>query len=152
MFEKLRAALRSKDTETEAASAHKDHQIAAAVLLIEAATLDGIFGEVEKETIAVLLAQRFDFDQTATSELIETAIEHHGNSVEIFSFTRQIKDHFDEVERVEMIEMLWEVVYADDHLHDFEANLLRRVTGLLHVPDRASGEAKKRVRARLGLT
>jgi uncharacterized tellurite resistance protein B-like protein len=50
-----------------------------------------------------------------------------------------------------VIEMLWEVAYADGRLHDYEASLLRRVTGLLYVSDRDSGEARKRVLARLGL-
>jgi uncharacterized tellurite resistance protein B-like protein len=47
--------------------------------------------------------------------------------------------------------MLWEVAYADGTLHDYEASLLRRITGLLYVSDRESGEARKRVLARLGL-
>jgi uncharacterized tellurite resistance protein B-like protein len=47
--------------------------------------------------------------------------------------------------------MMWEVAYADGALHDYEASLLRRVTGLLYVSDRESGEARKRVLARLGL-
>jgi uncharacterized tellurite resistance protein B-like protein len=47
--------------------------------------------------------------------------------------------------------MLWEVAYADGILHDYEASLLRRVTGLLYVSDKASGAARLRVLARLGL-
>ena len=50
-----------------------------------------------------------------------------------------------------MIEMLWEVVFADGKEHAFEANLVRRVTGLIYVTDHESGSARKRVRARLGL-
>lgn len=151
MFDKLRAALRPATKEDEKPSIHEDHHIAVTALLIEAATLDGIFDEVEKSSIAKLIADKFDFDASATALLIETAEDHHKDSVEIFGFTRRIKDEFDENGRIELIEMLWEVVYADDHLHDYEANLLRRVAGLLHVTDRASGEAKKRVRARLGI-
>ena len=64
--------------------------------------------------------------------------------------TNKVKAALDENQRIEMIEMLWEVVYADQALHDFEANLMRRLAGLLHVPDRASGEARKRVLQRLG--
>jgi uncharacterized tellurite resistance protein B-like protein len=47
--------------------------------------------------------------------------------------------------------MLWQVVYADGRLDDYEANLMRRISGLIHVPDRDSGEARKRALARLGL-
>jgi uncharacterized tellurite resistance protein B-like protein len=49
-----------------------------------------------------------------------------------------------------MIEMLWEVVYADGNVDHLEANLLRRVAGLLYVTDRESGEARKRVLDRKG--
>ena len=51
---------------------------------------------------------------------------------------------------VMLMEMLWEVVYADGELHDYEANLLRRTAGLLHVSDQESGAARKRVLARMG--
>ena len=43
-----------------------------------------------------------------------------------------------------MIEMLWEVIYSDDVLDDFEINMMRRVGGLLYVSDRENGDAKKR--------
>jgi uncharacterized tellurite resistance protein B-like protein len=46
---------------------------------------------------------------------------------------------------------MWEVVYADGVLDDYEANLLRRVAGLIYVPDRQSGEARQRVINRLGI-
>jgi uncharacterized tellurite resistance protein B-like protein len=47
-----------------------------------------------------------------------------------------------------MIEMLWEVVYADGELHSYEANLMRRLGGLLYVSERDRGAARKRVLAR----
>jgi len=150
MFEKLRKALKPKSDPATPQSAHADHHIAAAVLLIEAATLDGVFDKVEKNTIVIVLARGFDLDPTATAELVDVAIERHEDSVELFAFTSKVKAALDENQRIEMIEMLWEVVYADQALHDFEANLMRRLAGLLHVPDRACGEARKRVLQRLG--
>ncbi len=63
-----------------------------------------------------------------------------------------INESFAPAERVTVIEMLWEVAYADGILHDYEANLVRRVGGLLFVPDHDTGEARKRVLARLGLS
>ncbi|PKQ01791.1 MAG: TerB family tellurite resistance protein, partial [Alphaproteobacteria bacterium HGW-Alphaproteobacteria-12] len=59
---------------------------------------------------------------------------------------------YSEEERVGVIEKMWEVVYADGVLDDYEANLLRRVAGLIYVPDRESGQARQRVIARLGIT
>jgi uncharacterized tellurite resistance protein B-like protein len=69
----------------------------------------------------------------------------------IFGFTRTLRQHFTHEERIEMMEMLWEVAYADGMLHDYEASLLRQITGLLYVTDQESGAARKRVRARLGI-
>lgn len=150
MFEKLKS-LFSSDQDNKPEDAHEVHLVAAAVLLIEAARLDGEFDDRERERIAILLVERFDISEASAEALFETAHARHEDSVEIFSFTNVIKNKFDEARRIEMIEMLWEVVYADSVLDAYEANLLRRVTGLLHVTDRQSGEARKRVRKRLGL-
>jgi uncharacterized tellurite resistance protein B-like protein len=60
-----------------------------------------------------------------------------------------IKAKFSLEERIDLMEMLWEVVYADGELHHYEANLMRRLAGLLHVSDRDVGAARKRAQARL---
>ncbi len=133
----------SADNDADAA------QVAAVALLIEAAVMDGDFDQAERHTIARLLAERFGFDAGAIEDLIaagEDAVEH---SHQLYAFTRVVKQGFDFDERIKMIEMLWEVAYADGQLHDYEASLVRRVAGLIHVTDRDSGSARKRVLARL---
>ncbi len=136
---------RSKDTpETEM-------HLAAAALLVEAATLDGSFSGAERETIGHVLGAHFNLEVDAVEALIEKADAAVAKSVQILGFTKVIKDNLEPEERVAIMEMLWEVAYADGELHDFEANLARRVAGLLYVSDRESGEARKRVLARLDL-
>ena len=73
-----------------------------------------------------------------------SAEEANAELVEIYSITKVVRDHFDEDENLRMIEMLWEVIYSDDVLDDFEINMMRRVGGLLYVSDRENGDAKKR--------
>lgn len=150
MFEKLKSLFSSSE-DTKPEDAHEVHLVAAAVLLIEAARLDDHFDDLERERIAILLVERFELSEETAANLFDVAHIRHERSVEIFSFTNVIKNKFDEDQRIEMIEMLWEVVYADSVLDAYEANLLRRVTGLLHVTDRQSGDARKRVRDKLGL-
>jgi uncharacterized tellurite resistance protein B-like protein len=128
-----------------------DKQLACAVLLVEAAKLDSTFGPEERRRIRDLVRARFGLTDEEARALTTEAEETSDASVEWQHFTTTIKDGFDHAERVEMIEMLWEVAYADGQLHDYEASLLRRVAGLLYVPDRESGEARKRVVGRLGL-
>lgn len=129
--------------------AHSDSELhlAAAALMVEAAKLDGAFEPVERERIATLLRERFDLDAGAIDTLIVAADEETELAGGLYGFTSEVRRNFDHAERVAMIEMLWAVAYADGELHDFEANLLRRVAGLLYVTDKESGEARKRALA-----
>jgi uncharacterized tellurite resistance protein B-like protein len=139
--------------EAEGPSGHgfDELQLAAAALMVEAATMDSTFDAEERARISRLIQDRFALRAEEASDLVGEAEQMAAASVEWHGFTRAIKNGFDHSERVQLIEMLWEVVYADGELHDYEASLLRRVTGLLYVSDRESGEARKRVLARLGL-
>ena len=94
---------------------------------------------------------RFGISDAETESLIEAASERQTRAVELHAFTHQIKTKFSEEERIHLIEMLWEVVYADGHLDDYEANLLRRIAGLIHVSDRERGNARRRVLDKLGI-
>lgn len=127
-------------------------RLAAAVLMVEAAMMDEEFQEIERAKIAELLARRFVLTETEARGLLERAETRARQSVEIYGFTREIKDRFSESERGELMEMLWEIAYVDGELHDHEAQLMRRLAGLLYVSDRDSGEARKRAQDRLGLT
>ncbi|MCH7864358.1 MAG: TerB family tellurite resistance protein [Proteobacteria bacterium] len=126
-------------------------QVAAVALLVEAAVMDGDFDDGERRTIARLVGRQFGLEAAAVEDLIRAGEEAVDASSQLYAFTRVVKEGFDFEQRVRMIEMLWEVAYADGELHDFEASLVRRVSGLIHVTDRESGMARGRVLKRLGL-
>ena len=126
-------------------------QLAAAALLVEAACMDGDFDDAERQSITGLLQSKFELNVEETATLIaeaEQAVEETG---QLFGFTRVIKDVFTPEERIQMIEMLWEVAFADGNVDHFESNLIRRVAGLIFVADKDRGIAKQRVMARLGI-
>ncbi len=120
-------------------------RLAAAGLLAHAASLDGEVGDDEIQTIRNLLKSHFDLNQDEVEELLEEGRKEAEESTQLFAFTRVLNDKLDPDERVKIVEMLWEVVYADGEVHHYESNLIRRVAGLLHVSDRDSGSARKRV-------
>ena len=128
---------------------HDELQLAAAALLVEAATLDGHYGETEQSAIDQLLREKFALKDEEARSLHDLAVTEQSEANQLLGFTRTIKDRYSLEERIELIEMIWEVVYADGELHDYEANLLRRLGGLLYVSDRERGDARKRVLARL---
>jgi uncharacterized tellurite resistance protein B-like protein len=151
MLKRIKSILSGSTTEPEAGKIEDERQIAAAALLVEAATLDDVFDDDERATIAAVLGQHFDIDAEACTALIEAAEEAQEESNHLLRFTRTIKDSYSPEDRIEIIEMLWEVAYADGVLHDYEANLLRRVGGLIYVSDQDRGDARKRVLTRMGL-
>ncbi len=125
-------------------------QLAAAALMAEAALLDGNLGERERMHMRDLLAERFALSPTEAADLVETAERTMEDTHQIHPFVRAVKDGFDDVERIRLVEMLWEVIYADGKLHDFEANLMRRIGNLINVTDVDIGSARRRVLARAG--
>ena len=125
-------------------------QIAVAALLVEAARMDDRFEASERATIQRLLGERFALAPEAARDLLAAAERAAQRSSQLFPFTRLVVDRLDPPERVRLIEMLWEVAYADGALAPDEDALLRRVAGLVHVPDQERGAARQRVLRRLG--
>jgi len=124
-------------------------QLAAAALLVEAAVMDGTFADDERTVVLRLLKERFELAADDAKTLLSEAEAAIAESNELYTLTRTVKENFEHAERIELIEMLWEVAYADGELHDYESNLVRRLAGLLYVSDRESGEARKRVLAKV---
>lgn len=151
MLAKLKALLTVGAPEGDADETPHDEllRVAAAVLMVEAAHLDGTFDEVEERKIHTILARHFSISAEEAGELVTIAIAEQEEADHLHRFTSAIKNGFTENERVELIELLWEVVYADGELHAYESNLLRRIGGLIYVSDRERGEARKRVLARI---
>jgi uncharacterized tellurite resistance protein B-like protein len=152
MINRVLAFLGLEDGQADAAFSRADEKyIAAAALMVEAATLDGNFAQSERDAITALVKERFRLSVDETATLIKEAEAAHGRTNNLLTFTRIIKDRFDEPERIEIMEMLWEVAYADGKLHDYEANLMRRIGGLIYVSDRDNGAARKRAMQRTGV-
>ena len=124
--------------------------VAAAALMVEAARLDGAFGEAERGRIRGLLTERFALSPDLADGLLAEAEQRSEASTDWHGFTTAIKDGFDHAGRVDLVGMLWEVAYADGVLHDYETSLLRRVAGLLYVSGAESAEARARALRRLG--
>lgn len=127
-----------------------DLQFAAAALMAEAALLDGSLGDDERRRMAELLSERFALPPEDARALVAEATDRMQDTQQIHPFVRAVTDGFDDAERVRLVEMLWEIIYVDGRVHDFEANLMRRIGGLINVTDLDIGSARRRVVARLG--
>ena len=151
MIERLKS-LFFGDADTASGGAEDEARLACAALLVEASMMDGEMAASERDHILRILTQRFPLSVPEAESLLTRAIAAQGKTSQLFPFTRAITQCFSASQRVELIEMLWEVAYADGRLHDYEANLVRRIAGLIYVPDQESGGARRRAMASLGLS
>ena len=123
--------------------------IAAAALLVRSAQIDGVMDAREEQLLARLVGPNFGLDHDAATVLIAEAKQATEDAGDLFQFTNRINKHFGEAHKLMLIELLWQIVLADGVVDDFEANLLRRVAGLIYVTDQKAGQARKKAEAAL---
>ena len=113
-------------------------------LLVEAASIDGEIGNDEKNQIENILIERLNLDKIKAEKILEQTISEAEDQIEIWSKTNDIRKELDYEERLNIFELMWEIVLVDDVIDVFEAQLMRRVSGLLYISDIDSGNCKKR--------
>ena len=116
-----------------------------AALLIHAAKIDDNYTTVEKEIIKKALISLFGINPNETEELFKKAEKKEQESNQIVEFTSEIKKNSMKF-RLKIIEILWKIIYSDYTNDNYESNLVRRVCGLLYIPDKESGMIKLKVK------
>lgn len=127
-----------------------DLRMSVAVLLLEAARQDDTFDSRERAVIAALLTRKFELTEQECEALLEAGAVRAAQMVQLHGHTSHVFEEMTPPERVGMIEMLWEVAYADGVLDPEEDLLIRRISGLIHVTDRERVVARQDVLKRLG--
>jgi uncharacterized tellurite resistance protein B-like protein len=125
--------------------ADDDYRLAAAALLVHAAAIDGEVSQVERDQLHDIIKQRFELDEAATNELMIEATQAEQQAVDLYHFTSLINRSLDEVGRRRIVEMMWEIVYADGRVTEFEDNLLWRAADLLGISSRDRIELRHQV-------
>jgi uncharacterized tellurite resistance protein B-like protein len=106
---------------------------AAAALLVHTATIDGAIADSERAKLRGLIKQRFNLDDAEADELVAAAAAAEQQSIDLYQFTARLNRAFDDAARARMVEMMWQIVYADGTVTEFEDNLIWRAADLLHV-------------------
>jgi uncharacterized tellurite resistance protein B-like protein len=124
------------------------YQLAATALLIHVVSLDGEPSEVEKAKLHSLIETRFGLDRGTADHLIKSATLVEGEAVDLYHFTSVIMRSVDEAGRIRIVEMMWELVFADGNVTEFEDNVVWRAADLLGVSSRDRMELKHQVASR----
>ena len=145
MLSNLKTAFRNITSKDKKEDVYKEEDIQAVIiLLLEACQIDGNTGKVELEYIKNLLVHKFNFTSDQAEKNLLKALEKSDERIEIFSQIKIILNEMNHEERIDVIEMMWGVILSDGVVDDFEANLMRRMNGLLYVSGEESALAKQR--------
>jgi uncharacterized tellurite resistance protein B-like protein len=113
-------------------------------LMIEAADTDGEVTQEELNKISQSLIYVFKQDPKSVEVSLTKAFENKDNSKSLHYYTSKLNKSYSNENKIKLIEVLWEIILADDEIHDFETNLIRRLAGLLYISDVECGNAKIR--------
>ena len=112
-------------------------------LLIHAAKIDKNYSKNEEEIIKKTLLE-LNSTKEDLSQIIDEAKVIEESSNQILDFTREVKN-MPEQDKIKIIEALWSIVYSDKDADIYEANLMRRLAGLLYIDSKIMGDIKNRV-------
>ena len=113
-------------------------------LMIEAANTDGEVTQEELNKISHSLINVFKEDPKAVEISLTKAFENKDNSKSLYYYTSKLNKSYSNENKIKLIQTLWEIILADNEIHDFETNLIRRLAGLLYISDVECGNAKIR--------
>ena len=132
--------------EEQAEDSQRRLQIATAALLIETARADFAIEDQELNQIAASLKAKFNLSAGEVDELMELAKQKTKQATSYYEFTSLINKGFTFEQKIKVIELMWEVAYADDHLQKYEEALIRKISDLLYIPHSDFIAAKLRVK------
>ncbi len=133
MIKALKALFAVPEKETEQSGEHR-MRVAAAALLIETARADFTQDGEEERVLEELLSSTLHLERPEVRELIELATNQVDESTSLYEFTREINDHYTPAHKIQLIDSMWKVAYADGRLNKYEEHLIRQVAELTYVP------------------
>jgi uncharacterized tellurite resistance protein B-like protein len=124
-----------------------DYRLAAAALLVHLANAEGATDEAERKRLMDIIEKNFGLDPQATTRLIQSAETSDRNAVDFYHFTHILCRSLDEEGRLKIIEMMWEIAFANGAVYELEDNIVARIAELLGVSPHDRLRLRQRVAA-----
>lgn len=137
MLKKILTLLNPKNSEEkQEKELLEELRLATASLLYRAGNIDGNISETELGKLTKILKTHFELSDGELNSLMEAARKDESQSVDLYGFTKVITDQLDQAGRIKVVELIWQVILADDIIDEYEANLVWRVAELIGVSTR----------------
>lgn len=151
MLERLLSLFKSGDSEAGAA-AGDDPRVAAAALMFHVMDADGDRRDDERAALKQMISQTYGLSGDDLAGVLEAGERAEREAVDLYAMTSVIRRELDEKERLTFVSILWEVVFADGHLHELEDNIVWRVADLIGVDGRDRVVLRSEAAARYGVS
>ena len=125
----------------------KKIQIATAALFIEIAKADGEISADERKKIVKNMEEMFDLDDECVENLIKLSEQRVNESISVYEFSSIINENFSREEKYQLMKNLWKIVYADNHLDQYEDRLMKIIGSTLNLDHKDVIDAKLEVKA-----
>ena len=135
MIKKIKDLLANFSNTTEIEESFSPDKLdqACAALLIEIAFADKIFDSTEKELLKESLLRSYNLEAEVVDGIIDDAENTVAESTSLYEYTRTVNDEFGYEDKLNLLENLWKVAYADNNLDKYEEHLIRKIADLIHV-------------------
>jgi uncharacterized tellurite resistance protein B-like protein len=120
-------------------------QLAGAALMVELMQTDDQLDDRESAEFIRVLGETFQLDPADLDEIVVLAHEQASHATSLYEFTRLINDNYDYRDKVQLIDNLWRLAFADQRLDKYEESLIRRIADLIHVSHSDFIQTKLRV-------
>jgi uncharacterized tellurite resistance protein B-like protein len=135
---------KSAFTDPDKENAH-DVRLATCALFLEMANIDGEFSKEEQENIISMLKEKFQLSDEYTSELMKSSQKELEGSIDLWQFTNLVNENYSRDEKINIVEMIWKIVYADGKLDKHEDYLVHKLGKLLRLSHKELINAKLKV-------
>ena len=125
-------------------NSNDDELVKVGALLIHTAKIDEDYSAKEVEIIKQALLKLGANNQNIEN-IIKKAEEMEENSNQILDFTKEIKN-MEEKDKIKIIKTLWKIIFSNKEADIYEANLMRRLAGLLYIDSKIMGNIKEEIK------
>jgi len=148
MFDVVKHFLNKEEKGNDATVSKAGHDIlvATCALLVEIAQIDKTFTEDEMTTVLSILKEKYGLSKEHADALIAEAEKQLEESVDLWQFARLINENYSNEEKMEIIEILWRIVYVDGKMDQYEQYLMNKMKNLLRISHDQLIDAKLKVK------
>jgi len=146
MVKRFFSKTRANNSNTAEQNTVHDLCVATCALFVEMARIDGTFSQAELETILSILKEKYGLSGEHADALIEEADKERDQSVDLWQFARLINENYSTDEKIEIVETLWQIVYVDGKMDQYEHYLMNKLKNLLRLSHSQLIDAKLKVK------